>query len=223
MIEQSTLEFLSDLRRNNYRDWFHEQRERYETARANVIAVGTQLAGEINRFDPSLGYPDLRKCMFRIARDTRFSANKEPYKTNFGMLFTPDGTTRTRLSAYYMHIEPGNSFISCGVYMADPQALKAVRTAIDDEWEEFSAIVENPKFKKEIGALSREDKVLKRVPAGFDKDSPAAEYLKLCHFYVWVPFPDRIVCGERFVPDAARLFALMKPLNDFLNRAIKNG
>lgn len=133
-------------------------------------------------FDPSLGFPDLRKCIYRIARDTRFSVNKEPYKTNMGVVFSPSGTTHGDLSCYYMHVEPGGSFISCGVYMPSADVLKAVRKAIDDDWEEFEAILNDKSFKKAFGDLSREEKVLKRVPAGFAKDSPSADYLKLYHF-----------------------------------------
>lgn len=222
MIEQSTLDFLKDLRTNNYREWYHAHKPRYEQARNNVLETASEMIGGINRFDPSVGFPDLRKCMFRIARDTRFSADKTPYKTHIGLVFSPDGTTRCRLSVYYLHIEPGGSFVSCGLYMPDKDYLKATREAIDDQWNEFSAIVNDRKFKAAFGDLCREDKVLQRVPAGFDKNSPAAEYLKLTAFYVYTRFTDEEVCSPDFAVKALTAFKLMKPLNEFLNRAISD-
>ena len=222
MINPSTLEFLSELRENNYREWIHSQKPRYEAAQTNVLDTAGQMLDGIRQFDPSLGFPDLRKCIYRIARDTRFSVNKEPYKTNMGVVFSPSGTTHSDLSCYYMHVEPGGSFISCGVYMPSADVLKAVRKAIDDDWEEFEAILNDKSFKKAFGDLSREEKVLKRVPAGFAKDSPSADYLKLYHFYVQQPVSDAQLCSERYVAEAVQAFKTTKPLNDFLNRAIRN-
>ena len=204
MINPSTLEFLSELRENNYREWFHSQKPRYEAAKTNVLDTAGQMLDGIRQFDPSLGFPDLRKCIYRIARDTRFSVNKEPYKTNMGVVFSPSGTTHGDLSCYYMHV------------------VKAVRKAIDDDWEEFEAILNDKSFKKAFGDLSREEKVLKRVPAGFAKDSPSADYLKLYHFYVQQPVSDAQLCSERYVAEAVQAFKTTKPLNDFLNRAIRN-
>lgn len=221
-IEQSTLDFLNDLRQNNYREWFHAQKPRYEEAKRNVLAVASAVIAGINEFDSSLGHLDPKKAMFRIARDTRFSASKEPYKTHFGLAFSPFGIARGRLSCYYMHIDPTEFFVSCGVYMAPPDVLKAVREAIDDEWETFHGIISDKTFRKEFGDLSREDKVLKRVPQGFDKDSPAAEYLKLTEYYVWKPLPGTLLTDEKLIPEVLRYFRLMQPLMAFLNRAIEN-
>ncbi len=224
MIEKSTLEFLDDLRRNNYKEWFHENRARYDAARENVLENAARLVEGINLFDPSLGYPDVTKLIYRINRNLRFSADKTPYKTHFGVVMNSDGDRHSPLSCYYMHIEPGGlSVVSCGLYMPEAMSgkLNEIRQAIDTDWEEFSAIVNDPEFKKHIGDLSREDKVLKRVPRGFSADSPAAEYLKLNHFYAWVHMPDDLVTSPDYIPEALRLFKLMKPLHDFLNRIVR--
>lgn len=223
MIEQSTLDFFKELRINNYRAWYHANKSRYETARNNAWETAEEILQGLHRFDPSVGFPDLRKCTFRIARDTRFSPDKTPYKTHIGILFNPEENTHCRRSSiYYLHIEPGDSFVSCGVYMPDKEYLKAIRTAIDNQWEDFSAILNERSFRKTVGDLAREDKLLKRVPAGFDKNSPAAEYLKLNHFYTYVSFTDAEICSPRFVEEALKAFRCMKPLNDFLNRAIRD-
>lgn len=224
MIEKSTLEFLDDLRRNNYKEWFHANRARYDAARENVLDNAARLIEGINRFDPSLGYPDAAKSLYRINRNLRFSADKRPYKTHLGLVMNADGDRHSPLSGYYMHIEPGGmSAVSCGIYITEEKAasLGAIRRAIDTDWEEFSAIVDDPVFREHIGDLCREDRVLKRVPRGFRADSPAAEYLKLNHFYVWRLLPDSLVTGPDYISEALRLYELMKPLNDFLNRAIR--
>jgi uncharacterized protein (TIGR02453 family) len=223
MIAKTTLEFLSDLRRNNYKEWFHANRPRYEAAREDVLANAGRLVEGINRFDPSLGTPDLTRLIYRINRNLRFSADKRPYKTHFGVVMNADGDRHSPLSGYYMHVEPdGMSVVSCGLYITEENAgsRNRVRQAIDEHWEEFSAIVHAPSFREHVGDLCREDRVLKRVPRGFSADSPAAEYLKLNHFYVWKQLPDELVTSDRYIPEALRLYELMKPLNDFLNRAV---
>ena len=222
MIDISTFTFLHDLKENNYREWFHEHRPEYEKARENVVESAGKLLTEINKFDNSLGFPDPKRCIFRIARDTRFSLNKEPYKINFGIALNKGGKTMSRYSCYYVHIEPGKCLLSCGIYMPQPEALKNIREAIDYAPEELISILENPLFKKEFGDLSFEDAPLKRVPLGFDKNSPAAEYLKLKHFYVSKPVKDEFLQHKDFEKRAAALFEITYPLNNHLNNIIEN-
>ncbi|MDR0582320.1 MAG: DUF2461 domain-containing protein [Prevotellaceae bacterium] len=221
MIEQATLQFLKKLAQHNYREWFHAHREEYDSARGNVIAVATQLLEEINRFDP-LGFYDVRKSMFRIARDTRFTHDKSPYKQNFGVILNAEGNTRSPLSGYYLHVEPGKSFVSCGLYMPPPNLLKAVRRIIDEDFDIFKKIISKKEFRQTFIDLARDDDALSRVPTGFDKNSPAAEYLKLKHFYVMVELSDREITAATFVKKAARYYSLMKPFNNFLNDIIRN-
>ncbi len=222
MIQPATFTFLRKLAKNNEREWFHANKSSYEQAKQNILDVATQLIAAINTFDKTLGYPDPKKCLFRIARDTRFANDKSPYKTNFGCIMNPDGTRKSELSGYYMHIEPGASFLSAGIYMAMPDVVKAVREAIDDEFEAFSEIISQKEFAKKIGDLSRDEDALSRVPKGFDKDSPAAEYIKLKHFYVMAPISDVEATSKDFVKKAAALYKIMYPFNSFMNRAIKN-
>ncbi len=219
-IAPSTLEFLDDLRQNNYRAWFHEHHDRYELARNNVLSVTEELFREINKFDKKMGFPDAKSCLFRIARDTRFSRDKEPYKTHFGVVLSPVGKTCGSRACYYVNIDPYDFYFSCGIYMPGPVVLSSIRRAIHDRWDEFQSILSKKIFREEIGDLCREDKVLKRVPAGFDKNSPASEYLKLTSYYVYTQRSPELLCQESFVPEAGRLFRIMRPFYDFLNQAI---
>ena len=221
MIQPSTFAFLRKLAKNNTREWFHLNRESSHKARQNMFDLAAKLAVSINRFDERLGYPDPRKCLFRIARDTRFSKDKSPYKTNFGLILNAAGSVHSPFSCYYVHIEPGNCQVSAGVYAAEPETVKTLREAIDGNFEEFEGILSRKDFKRRVGGLVRDENALKRVPAGFDKESPAAEYLKLKHFYVHAPVSDAETMSPDFVKKAAALFKIMHPLNLFFDRAIE--
>lgn len=220
MIKKESLKFLSDLAKNNYREWFAENKHRYEAAQKNVLEVGSALFAEINKFDKNIIFTDPKKCMFRIYRDVRFSKNKDPYKTNIGMFFNPEGTRRCEYSAYYLHIEPKRSFVACGVFMPQPKPLKLIRSAADEDFERLSAILNNKEFKKTFGGFCRDEDALIRVPTGFDDNSPAAEMLKLKHFYVHHPFSDDELCGTDFVQKAGKVLKVAKPLQDWLNEAL---
>ena len=222
MIQKSTLQFLKELEKNNYREWFNENKPRYEAARENVIEVVGELIKEVNKFEPAMGYPEPKKCLFRIYRDVRFSKNKEPYKTNMGAIVSGEGNTKMVKSSYYIHVQPGSSFVSCGVYMPYPPIIKAVRTAIDEDFDTFNAIVSSKKFKTLFGDLARDEEALQRVPPGFDKNSPAAEYLKLKHFYVFHSFTDKEMMSADLVKTAAKILKAAKPLNDWLNAVIED-
>ncbi|MDR3180698.1 MAG: DUF2461 domain-containing protein [Prevotellaceae bacterium] len=219
MIAKSTLSFLTQLRKNNYREWFHEHKAAYDEAKQNVLHNAAALLQEIHKFDKTIGFPEPRKCLFRIARDTRFSADKSPYKPNFGIIMNSEGNTRCELSGYYLHIEPGNCFVSCGIYMPMPDVLKTIRIKIDEEWDVFSAIVQKKAFRNAFDTMVRDEDALSRVPAGFDKNSPAAEFLKLKRFYVMAGMDNSEVTGKDFVKQAAAYYRLMQPLNTFLNEA----
>jgi uncharacterized protein (TIGR02453 family) len=220
-VEKFTLDFLTQLRKNNYREWFHAHKAEYDKAKQNVIEITASLLQEIHKFDATIGLPEPRKCLFRIARDTRFSADKSPYKPNFGVIMNPEGNTRCVQSGYYLHIEPGNCFVSCGIYMPMPDVLKAIRIKIEEEWDVFSAILRKKAFRDTFDTLVRDEDTLSRVPAGFDKTSPAAEFLKLKRFYVMAGMSNKEVTGSDFVKQAVARFRLMQPLNTFLNEAAK--
>ena len=220
MILKSTLDFLKQLSVNNYREWFHAHKAEYEAAKQNVLEVTAAMLVEINKFDKSIALADPKKCIFRIARDTRFAADKSPYKTNFGVIMNAEGSTHCELPGYYLHIEPGSCFVSCGIYMPTPQVLKVIRTAIEDDWSAFSAIINKKAFKEAFGTLCRDEDALSRVPQGFNKDSPAAEFLKLKHFYVHRPMTNKEVCSKDYIPTAVHYYKLMQPLNSFLHDAL---
>lgn len=215
MLKKDTLDFLKELKQHNTREWFTENKKWYDRARADFEILVGEVIRVIASFDPEIGMLQPKKCIFRIYRDVRFSSDKSPYKTHFGAVFQPSKGERT--SGYYLHVDPEESFISCGHYMLPPDQLKKVRRGIYEDFGMFEEIINEKRFKKEFGDLYRDEDVLQRVPNGFDKNHPAAEYLKLKHFYVYKPLATDMLLGDRLVPYVAEMFELMHPLSMFLN------
>jgi len=212
-MQSSTLQFLRNLEKNNNREWFNENKTLYQEAQQDVISFVEKLIEEIADFDEEMGKLEAKKSVFRIYRDTRFSKDKTPYKTNFGAgLGMGKGN---KISGYYLHIEPGKSFLAGGVYKPEPTILKTIRQEISAFGDDFKAILEQDEFRNYFRGLSVEDK-LKKVPQGFEKDDKMAEYLKLKHFIVTHPVSDEQLLSENAVKEFTKIFKAMKPLNDFL-------
>lgn len=212
-LNKETLKFLRDLTKNNNREWFNENKEKYTAAHENVLNFVEAIIAEIAEFDEEIGKTDGKKALFRIYRDVRFSKDKSPYKTNFGAGL---GMGKGRkISGYYLHIEPGKSFLAGGVYQPDPQTLKEIRKEISYNGEQFSKIVEQKEFRNNFRGLSVENK-LKNVPQGFEKDDKMAEYLKLKNFIVTHPISDETLLSDNAVEYIVKVFKSIAPLNEFL-------
>ena len=212
-ISPSNLQFLKTLEKNNNRDWFNDNKEIYLQAKEDVELFIESLIHEVAEFDEEILKLDPKKAVFRIYRDIRFSKNKTPYKKHFGASLGMKKGQKT--SGYYLHIEPGKSFLAGGIYSPDPSDLKKIRNEISASGEEFLAILENENFRNNFRGLSVEQK-LQRVPAGFEKDHPMAEYLKLKSFTVSHPISDEQLLSKDAAQNFAKIFKSMKPLNDFL-------
>jgi len=217
-LSKETLTFLTDLNKNNNREWFTCNKSRYLVAQENMVNFVDALIQEISDFDEAVLKIDAKKSIFRIYRDTRFSKDKTPYKTNFGAgLGMGKGS---EIAGYYLHIEPGKSFLAGGVYQPDSSILKEIRREISVNADEFLAIINGSEFRKYFTGLSEEDKLI-RVPAGFDKDDPMAEVLKLKSYIAVYNLTDREILEKDAVKKLADMFKQVKPLNDFLSGPFK--
>lgn len=213
-ISPKTFDFLKKLSQNNNRDWFNENKNLYTEAQGNIIQFLDGLILEMSGFDEELAKIDSKKSLFRIYRDTRFSKDKSPYKTNFGAsLGMGKGNQK---GGYYLHIEPGKSFLAGGIYMPESAVLKEVRKEISLYGDSFLKILNNKDFKKHFPELDQDDK-LKKIPQGFEKEDPMADYLKLKNFIVIYQLKDEEVLDKNAVKNMNKIFTLMKPFNDFLN------
>ncbi|AZB20012.1 DUF2461 domain-containing protein [Chryseobacterium indologenes] len=213
-ISPDTFGFLKKLNKNNNREWFNENKNLYTESQGNVISFLDDLLKEMSSFDAELAKIDSKKALFRIYRDTRFSKDKSPYKTNFGAsLGMGKGSQK---GGYYLHIEPGKSFLAGGIYMPESSVLKEVRKEISLYGNDFLNILNQKDFKKHFPELDQQDK-LKKIPQGFEKEDPMGEYLKLKNFIVLYHLKDEEVLDKNAAGKMSKIFKLMKPFNDFLN------
>lgn len=213
---EDILKFLTRLSKNNNKEWFDKNKPHYQELRQQYISIVEQVIKLSSAFDPMLKDVDAAKTLFRINRDVRFSKNKSPYKTNFGSSINPGGK-KSMIAGYYIHIEPGKSFLAAGTYMPEPDYLSAIRQEIDYNLDEFKKIVSAKDFKSEFTALSAED-ALKTVPKGYDKENPALEFLKMKHFIVVKDLTDKEVLSKDFVKNTVKSFKASLPLISFLRR-----
>ncbi|MBI1221958.1 MAG: TIGR02453 family protein [Bacteroidetes bacterium] len=214
---KSVIPFLRKLKKNNQREWFQANKKDYESAKQELSTFLDGLIEELQKTDPELNGLQAKDCMFRIFRDTRFSKNKDPYKTNMGAVIAPGGR-KSEKALYYFHIDPDGCFLAGGSYKPESKKLNMIRQEIDYNLDEFNAILEDPEFKKFFSGLDQRDR-LKNAPKGYDPDSPAIDYLKNKSFIVSYPFDVQEIESESFQKFCLKVYGKMKPLNDFLNRA----
>lgn len=220
MISKDSLKFLSDLKKNNNREWFLANKARYENYKKDYHKLIGEFLEAMIPLDASLKNLEIKDCAFRINRDIRFSNDKTPYKTNMAIWMSA-GQKNTNLAGYYIHIEPGASFIAGGVYWPDAADLKKIRNEISFFYDELEGVVSDKKFTTEFGALDRnENNSLKTSPKGFEKDHPAIEFLKLKCFTASQKIDDKMLANKNFAAEIASKIIALKPLNDFLNRAL---
>lgn len=220
MLQPSTLQFLTDLRANNSKPWFDANRKTYEAARADLIKLADVILQELKTIDPAIAQSNLqaKNGIFRINRDVRFSHDKSPYKTNFGIWFNAGGK-KAPTAGYYVNVEPGHGFAAGGLYMPEAAALASIRQEIDYHLPEFEGLLQRPGFQQYFGQLSQES-ALVRPPKGYEADNPALPYLKLKSFTASHPLPDYTFLGPHFRQQIAAAFTELQPLVAFLNRAI---
>ncbi|MBS1597272.1 MAG: DUF2461 domain-containing protein [Bacteroidetes bacterium] len=221
MLQQSTIKFLKDLKKNNNKPWFDSHRTQYENAKQDYANLIQSVIDRHSKTDKTIASLTAKDCMFRINRDVRFSKDKTPYKINFGASINRGGK-KSIFGGYYFHCEPGgNSFVGGGLWVPMPPELKKVRQEIDYCFDEFKTIIGSKKYKKIYGDLYKEDDVsLVKVPQGFEKDNPAAEYIKLKSFISMKQLSDQDILSKNLVSQIAEAFETLQPLIEFINRAI---
>ncbi len=216
------MSFLRQLQANNNTEWFHSHRAEYEQAKAKFNIIAERIISGVASFDPSVGALELKDCTYRINRDIRFSLDKSPYKTHFGVFVCPGGK-KSGNAGYYFHVSPNEGsypdgcMLAIGNYCYDKSVVQIVREDIEDEGEKFDAMIQTA--AKYGFALDHSDD-LKKVPRGFSSDSPYTDYLKLKAYCLWCPLSEDFVYADDMVERVLELFKVNKPFNDYLNRVI---
>lgn len=213
------MQFLQDLSENNNREWFQENKTRYDESRKKALFLTEVVINEIRKFDPEIPLLYPKDCLFRIFRDVRFSHDKRPYKTNFGS-FMAKGGRKSVYAGYYFHIDPTGSFAGGGIYMPDAEPLKAIREYIAENGEEFLSLINNKNFKK-IYPEMMDDK-LKTAPKGFSPDHEFIGLLRYKSFAFMRPFSQSEVLAGNYIEKLVESFKILQPVNGFLNEALEN-
>ncbi|RZK10665.1 MAG: DUF2461 domain-containing protein [Flavobacterium sp.] len=220
MLSNESLQFLEDLKANNNRDWFQENKKRYEIFKKDYHQLVSDFLDVMKPLDPSLELLEVKNCTFRINRDIRFSKDKSPYKAHLGVWMSA-GAKGANRSGYYVHIEKGGSFIAGGFYSPEAEELKKVRKEIAFFYDDLEEILNDKNFTKEFESLDRiESNSLKNAPKDYEKDHPAIEHLKLKSYTASQKFDIKEVSQKDFVAKMSKKLIALKPLNDFINRAL---
>ena len=212
------LTFLRALKRNNDRDWFRARKDQYDTLlRLPMIEIIERLAVDFQIFAPEL-IATPKASLYRIYRDTRFSENKAPLKTHVAAVFPWRGLPKHQGAGLYFHIALDGVWAGGGMYAPDTSQLQAEREHIAGNIGRLRTIVESPAFRRTIGTLEGEQ--LQRVPRGFAKDHPAAEYLKYRQFLAGKEFPPRFACSPGFYRGIVGVFRTVAPFIAYLNEPL---
>lgn len=223
MLPQDSLRFLRALRRNNEREWFTANRDRYERSlltplRELVEEMDVRLAS----FAPELiGSP--KRSIFRIHRDVRFSKDKSPYKKHAAFLLyhrdvSGEGAAGRTMGAagFYIHIEPGNSFVGGGIYMPPAPVLRKLRTAIVDDPEPLLKAIRGARFRKRYGTLDAAQQLV-RLPRGYQADQRTESLLRHRSLTAWQQLDDSLVTDSRLPDELESALRDLLPLVRWVN------
>jgi uncharacterized protein (TIGR02453 family) len=203
--------FFSDLQQNNNRDWFMEHKPTFKALETQVKTFGEQLKDQLNTHD-SID----RFKVFRIYRDVRFSKDKTPFKTHFGL--TWHRTKPHYRGGYYLHLSPGNNFLACGFWDPNPADLKRIRQEIDIDGEEYRSILNNKTFNSVWGELQGE--AVKTAPKGYAKDHPHIDLLRFKQHIFTINYTDKEICQPDFINRADKALEAVRPFVDYMSEVL---
>lgn len=214
-ILPSNFEFLKLLKKNNNREWFTKHKERFLLEQSQMIAFADALLFEMNKHDV-IETPSGKKSLYRIYRDTRFSKDKTPYKTNWAGGF--QRATIKRRGGYYFHIEPGNTIIAGGFWAPEPKDLKRIRDEFAYDASPIRKIINSRPFKETFGNLKGEQ--VKTSPKGFSSDNEAIDLIRYKQFLLIRKFTDKEVMSDNFLQLANDTFKKMRPFFDHMSEVL---
>jgi len=211
VIDPDIFKFLKDLSKNNNREWFNARKDRYKFLHVSLSEFSQSLNDRIGKFDNI----DNSK-IFRIYRDVRFSKNKTPYKTNFGISFHRKKPYLR--GGYYIHLKPKESFIACGFWNPNKDDLYRIRKEFQVDSSEFRKIIRNQSFENEWGSLKGNE--LKTAPMGFSKDDPNIDLIKKKMYLFSIEFTDNEVLRKNFSDKIIKSFKAISPFFDYMSNVL---
>lgn len=209
---KKAFEFLRQVRENNNREWFAQNKATYDEIVKENKVFFNQVYSELQKHDSLEGIH-----IFRIYKDVRFSKDKLPYKTNFGASFSR--TKPLLRGGYYVHLEPDNSFVGGGFWSPNNEDLFRIRKEFEMDTTEIQKITSDKTFVNYFGELRGEDGV-KTAPKGFDKNHPAIDLIKKKQYVVMRKFSDKEVFSADFQKEIIATFLAMRPLFDYMSEVL---
>ena len=229
MNTERIISFLKDVAANNNRPWFQEHKDEYLACKKDFENDIAQAITRLSEFDDEVAHLQVKDCVYRFYRDTRFSEDKSPYKRHFGAYICAKGKKALR-GGYYIHVEPGNSLLATGSYWLPTNILTSCRNEVMGNIDQWRQAVENKRFveffgKPNAGVWEQSDKgfgleSLKTCPSGFPRDYEFIQYLRMKDYCCWRRVPDDFFNGEGWYDKAMTIFQTAKPMMDFMNAVI---
>ena len=211
VINPQVLSFFTDLAKNNNRDWFEANKPKFKTLESEVKVFMREVEGALQQHDK------IEKAkMFRIYRYVRFSKNKTPYKTHFGIAFHREKPAFR--GGYYIHLEPGNNFLGVGFWGPSPEDLFRIRKELELDAQELREIMAQSNFKKYWGELSGDE--VKTAPKGFDKEHPNIDLIKKKQYVFLKKFTDQQVVSDDFMLHVDEHFQHIRPYFDYMSNVL---
>jgi uncharacterized protein (TIGR02453 family) len=212
------LRFLSQLEKNNNREWFEKNKDVYETdVKGPMLDLVAAVGAGMLDYAPDY-VPEPKKAIYRIYRDVRFSKDKRPYKTNVAASFWRQNLGKNGSAGFYTHLDNEEFLMAAGVYMPEPEHLRILRGHVDKHHERLRQILEDKKRIRLAGGLQGESQT--RLPKGFLPGHPAEDLLKRKMFMYWVTLPPRYAEKAGIEKEVGKRFAAMAPLVEFLNEPL---
>jgi len=211
IVEKASFKFLKDIRANNNRDWFGENKDRFKLANENMKAFLAAMNDEMNKFD------EIEKTkLFRIYRDVRFSKDKTPYNSHFSMSMNRAGVHRR--GGYYLRITPGDTVVVGGFFGPEPKDMKLIRSHIAQDDKPLRKVLKLKKIKDTFNGL--EGDAVKTAPKGYSKDHPAIDLLRHKQLFLKRHFKDKEVTDKNFMKEVVKTFKNIQPFFDYMSEIL---
>ena len=214
-LPPSVFSFLEDLKENNHREWFQNNKTRYQEQYNYALQFADELLLRMKQID-TIETISGKKSLFRINKDVRFSKDKSPYKTNIGGALTR--ATKYLRGGYYFHIEPGNCFLGGGFWAPSPEDLKHIRLQIAADPEPLQQILSSEEFIATFRQLEGEK--LKSAPKGFNKDHHAIDLINYKQFLLIKKLTDEEVQSKQYLETVVSTFQAMRPFFDYMSEIL---